>query len=202
MATHSFVEVDLSEAAKLESLVGMSYDLKQAATFALRLKGVLSDGRREGDLIEPLWIAAIVQYFRALGGGVRQNLNEVLLESLNGEQKKRHDWFYEVRGRHVVHSVNTFEKSQTIARFVEEELNERGITAIECNHHRVIGPSIDDVDELISIARALLGSVETLIKEEKTRLLAIVRGIPIDVVLAGRKDAYQPDMDRPERRRT
>ena len=88
MATHSFAEIDLPQAAKLESLVGMSYDLRQAKAFALRLRDILADGREERDLIEPLWIAAIVQYFRAFGGGARQNLNGVLLKSLNHEQSK------------------------------------------------------------------------------------------------------------------
>ena len=147
MATHSFAEIDLPQAAKLESLVGMSYDLHQAKAVALRLRDILADGREERDLIEPLWIATIVQYFRAFGGGARQNLNSALLESLNHEQRQRHDWFYEVRGRHVVHSVNTFEKGQAVARYVVEEVAEKGITGIECNHHRVIGPSSLDVDE-------------------------------------------------------
>ena len=202
MVTHTFIEIDLPEAARLESLVGMSYDLQQARTFATRLKASLATNQEQG-LIEPLWIAAMVQYFRAFGGGVRQNLNDVLLASLDSEQRQKHSWFYEVRGRHVVHSVNTFEKSQTIARYVAEEVNDRGIYAIECNHHRVIGPSSQDVDELIALADTLLTKVNLLAKEEKSRLLTTVKEIPIDELLArGAKEAYHPDMNRPERRRT
>jgi hypothetical protein len=202
MATHSFAEIDIPEAAKLESLMGMSYDLQQAKAFALRLKSILADGRLDRDLIEPLWIAAVVQYFRTFGGGVRQNLNEILLDSLTREQRQGHDWLYELRGRHVVHSVNTFEHSQTIARYVVEDVKDKGITAIECNHYRVIGPSLLDVDGLIALADTLLKGVDSLAREEKARLLTVVRRMPLDTVLAGRtKDAYQPDMDRPERRR-
>lgn len=203
MATHSFVEIDLAEAARLESLVGMSYDLQQAKTFAVRLRGILTNGHLSRDLIEPLWIAAIVQYFRTFGGGVRQNLNDALLDALNSEQKRGHDWFYELHGRHVVHSVNTFEHSQTIARYVVEEVNDKGITAIECNHHRVIGPSLPDVDGLIALVDALLARADSLAGEEKVRLLTVVRNMPLNVVLAGgTKGAYRPDVNRPERRRT
>jgi hypothetical protein len=202
MATHSFVEIDLPEAARLESLIGMSYDLQQAKTFALRLKGILTDGRVDHDLIEPLWIATIVQYFRTFGGGARQNLNDTLLDSLSGEQRREHDWFYELRGRHVVHSVNTFEHSQTIARYVVEDVKDKGITAVECNHHRVIGPSLLDVNGLMALADTLLMRVDSLAREEKARLLTVVRKMPLDVVLAGgTKGAYRPDVDRPERRR-
>jgi hypothetical protein len=203
MATHSFVEVDLPQAAMLEGLTGISYDLRRAQAFAQRLKAVSLTSREDRELTEPLWIAAVVQYFRAFGGGVRQNLNELLLSSLSGEQRELHNWFYEVRGRHIVHSVNTFEKSQTIARYIEEEVADKGITSIECNHSRVIGPGSQDIDRLIELSETILSAVTALASREKARLLTAIREMPLDQLLSrSGRGAHQPDMDHPEKSRS
>jgi hypothetical protein len=124
------------------------------------------------------------------------------LSSLDVEQRKRHDWFYEVRGRHIVHSVNTFEKSQTIARYVEEDVTEKDINSIQCNHTRVIGPSSQDIDKLIELSDTLLARAGALADQEKERVLAIVRETPVGELLSkGTKGVHQPDMDRPKRPR-
>jgi hypothetical protein len=58
-----------------------------------------------------------------------------------------------------------------------------GITSIECNHHLVMGSK--DLDALVELIDVLLQFVDKRIAEEKKRLLAIVRAMPLAVVISG-----------------
>jgi hypothetical protein len=72
-----------------------------------------------------------------------------------------------------------------------------GITGIGCSHGRVSSLSSTDILNVIELTKVLLQHVGARIKEEQTKLLAIVRSMPLQQVLAGGQGAFRVKSDTP-----
>ena len=145
--------------------------------------------------------AALVRYCRTFAGGVRNpQLGSDALASLTKDQREKHDRLQAIRDKHVAHSVNSFEESQPVARYCVERVREEGVTSVDCNHSEIVGLGYEDVSDIIELCTRLLTYVDERLREEKARLLPIVRALPIEQVLAG--EQYNGiTADNPDRRR-
>jgi hypothetical protein len=132
----------------------------------------------------------------------RRSLGEEALAVLTPEQVAKHRYFRAIRDKYVAHSENDFEDSRPIARFLQDRVREEGIEQIQCNHNRVLVLSQDDIDAIIELTTLLLGHVESRLEEEKKKVLAVVRAIPLDEILG---DSQRPlagtDLDPSKTRR-
>lgn len=194
MATNTFVEIDLPEAADLADLTGIEVDLETARNFAQMLKSVFESEKPDWTLVDPLSTAILTRYNRAFVTGVRARLGEEALQMLSGPQREKHLRFRSFRDKHIAHSVNAFEDNQPVARYWIERVKEEGIVSVECNHTRVAGLSSDDVEAVIDLTTVMLAHVKVRLKDEKAKVLEIVRKMPIEEVLAGAKGTRHPDM--------
>jgi hypothetical protein len=184
MATNTFVELNLPEAADVADLTGVHYDLESAKDLALKLRAMVSAGRTcDFSLVDALSTAILVRYSRAFVKGVRRPLQQDALHELSDSQRTNREYFIPLRHKHIAHSVNSFEESTPVARYWVERVETEGITSIECNHHLVMGSK--DLDALVELIDVLLQFVDKRIAEEKKRLLAIVRAMPLAVVISG-----------------
>ena len=64
MANHTWVDLQIPEAAKLADLSGILWDLEHAREFAELLTQEFSSPKTNWGLVEPLSIAAVVMYSR------------------------------------------------------------------------------------------------------------------------------------------
>ena len=192
MAINDFVELNLPEAAALADLTGVQFDLQSAKEFALKLRELLSADRPDYSLVDPLSTATLVRYSRAFVTGVRKPLREEALQELSDSQRRKHEYFRNLRDKHIAHSVNCFEESVPVARYWIERVETEGITSISCNHHVVTGLGSRDLDALVELVDLLLRFVKKKIKEEETRLLATVRAMPLAAVLSGDRGPVVP----------
>lgn len=183
MATNTFVPLELPEAAELADLTGISFDLTTARKYATQIKNAYSN--QDFDSIDSLTIATLIMYLRPFSEGIRLRLGKETLSLLSPSQRAYHDYLYEIRRRHIAHSVNHFEASKPIARYWVERVHTEGITSVECNHERIVGISAQDADAVIDLTTTILRHVEERIENEKKKLLKIVRAMPLEVVLAG-----------------
>jgi hypothetical protein len=201
MATNSFVEIDLPEATDLADLTGIKVDLETARDFARMLKKEFESEKPNWTLVDPLSTAILVRYSRPFVTGVRSCLGEEAIQRLSGPQREKHARLRAFRDKHISHSVNAFEDNQPVARYWEERAKEEGITSIECNHSRITGLSSDDVEAVVELTTEMLVYVDTRLKEEKAKVLEIVRKIPLETVLSGAKGPWFPDMKSIDKRR-
>lgn len=190
MATHTWVDLQIPEAAKLADLSGILWDLKRACEFAELLAQELSSPNANWRLVEPLSIAAVVMYSRPFSGGVRLRLGEDDLKTLTPEQRSAHDHIRAYRDKHVAHSVNVFEENIPRANYCVERVHEEGITGIAYGGGRIVGLSGAEVNAIIELASVLKTQIEAQIKAEQERLLPIVRSMPLEKVLAGGQKAF------------
>jgi hypothetical protein len=83
-----------------------------------------------------------------------------------------------------------------------EHVAEEGITSISHGNARVTGLSGADVAAVLDLSNILRARIEEQIKDEQTRLLEIVRRMPLDEVLAGGQKAFvTSDTDTTKRRK-
>ena len=202
MATNTFVQIDLPEATDLADLTGIQIDLATARDFAKMVNEIFESEKPDLSLVDPLSTAVLVRYSRAFVTGVRTRLGEDALQHLNAAQRQKHDQLRAFRDKHIAHSVNAFEENQPIARYRIGHVKEEGITSVECSHTSVSGLSSDDVEAVIELATAMLCYVDSRLKEEKARILKIVRRMPIEEVLSkGQKFSQFPDLKKVHQRR-
>jgi len=187
MATNTFVEIDLTEAADLADLSGIQVDLQTALRFSEILKRILESERTDWDLVDPLSTAILVRYSRPFVKGVRRWLGDEALRALSPAQRAKHEHLRLFRDKHIAHSVNAFEDNQPVARYWVERVHEEGITAVECNHTRISGLSSADIEAVIELTTAMLAYVEVNLKAEKARVLEIVRQLPLKEVLSSKR---------------
>lgn len=195
MATNTFVEIDLPEAADLADLAGIHFDLESARSLALLLKKQFESEKPDWALVDPLSTAILVRYSRAFVSGVRQHLGEEAFQALTTQQRNKHQRFRAFRNKHIAHSVNAFEENQPVVRYWIERVTIEGITSVECNHTRVSGLSSSDIEDVIELTTVLLFYVDSRLEQEKAKVFEIVRKMPVEDVLAhGRKGTQPPDI--------
>lgn len=190
MATYTWVDLNIPEGVLLADLNGVSVDLKNAREMARTLNKEMESERPNWQLVEPYSIAIAVTYSRPFVTGVRERLGEQHLSIMTPEQRGAHERLRAYRDKHVAHSVNAFEENLPRANYCAERVQEEGITAIGCGHGRVAGLSSKDLNDVIDLTTLLLGYIDSLMSKEKSKLLSIVRAMPLDAVLAGGQKAF------------
>lgn len=188
----------MPEADKLAAYTGIDYDFSSASDFASMLLASIQSG--DYSLAEPMTIAILVRYSRPFLSGVRMHLGQEALNSLNEEQQIRHKYFMAIRGKHLAHSVNEFEENQPVARYWAERVYDEGIESISCNHTRVIGLGVRDLQFLLEIIAILRKHVNGVLVRERATVLAVVRSKPLDEILSGGKLPKAPSTDPSKRR--
>ena len=202
MANHTWVDLQIPEAAKLADLSGILWDLEHAREFAELLTQEFSSPKTNWGLVEPLSIAAVVMYSRPFSGGVRLRLGEEDLKTLTPEQRVAHDHIRAYRDKHVAHSVNVFEENNPRANYCVERVHEEGITGIGYGGGRIVGLSGTEANAIIELASALEKQISAQIKAEQERLLPIVRSMPLEKVLAGGQKSFVAGSRDVAKRRT
>ena len=192
MATNSFVEIDIDEAVDLADLTGITHDFERTKRFAEHLKEMLENGGSH--LHEPITTAILVRYNRPFMTGVRRSLTESDLAELSPEQKKAHERFRLWRNKHIAHSVNVFEENQPVARYWIERFDLEGFTSVECNSIELGGMSLCDVEIVIELANHFIEKLKPRLKQEKEKVLKVVRSLKKERVLAMAKPAKVPKM--------
>ena len=97
-------------AARLGDLSLVLLDLRSVIELCRRLGSELAKPAAERDnlTIEALWTAALVKYVRCFTSGKRTELDASVFEDINGA-RDTHQYFKNMRDKHVAHSVNPFE---------------------------------------------------------------------------------------------
>ena len=187
MATHTFVYFEHEEAAELARLQSIKFDLQstvQLCEFFEEQCAQSAYGYAGSEITDAFSTAILVRYSRAFVSGVRRGIGSVVVENLPPEQRENHQRIRAFRDKHIAHSVNAFESTRVQARYCLERVEQEGITGVSTEHHRVIGLSSKDVTEIQELCRMMMGYLDSEIEKEKTRLLAILRSMPVSEVLS------------------
>ncbi|MFQ5779329.1 MAG: hypothetical protein ACE5HN_00920 [Nitrospiria bacterium] len=175
MVTHTFVNIDLEEAAYLADLTGVEYDLRSTIELCDELKELIEASDYRGSRIDTLSTTISVRYSRSFGSGVRKKINIENIGSINEKLLEEHERILAIRNKHIAHSVNAFEENQVVGYYVLENPEEKGIRSISVQHGRVVGLSYSDADSIIQLSKLALEYVKSEIEKEKSKILKLVR---------------------------
>lgn len=202
MADYRYVPITDSEAAYLADLNGIAMDLNSAISLARTLQRHFESEKFDGEIVDALSTAILVRYSRPFMKGVRARLDAEVIETLSNYERSLHERYRAYRDKHIAHSVNSFEENIVVGYYNSDKVNEDGIASISVQHHRVMGLSSADLDNLITLATKIEKHVEELMKSEKNKVLARVRLRPIEEVL---RQKIEPigvlDMSKIDKRR-
>ena len=202
MATYKYVDVDIDDAKYLADLNGAEVDLSSAIQLCNYLNIHFETGNLETEIIDALSTAILVRYARPFMSGVREKLNIDELDGLTRNDINNHNKYISFRSKHITHSVNIFEENQVVAYYNDEKVKNEGIQSISVQHHRVMGLSSIDLDNIIGLSKKVRKNIKQIIDSEKEKVLDIIRGIPIGEVLArGTKGPTILDMSKIDKRR-
>lgn len=193
MATYDFIGIDLEEASLLADLNGVKLDLESVKLFARYLANSFASKEiPPGEIVHAFPAAILVYYSRPFMSGVRRNISlkgplPEILTGLNKKHRKLHEKFMEWRNKHIAHSVNPFKENQVVAHYNDEKVLQQGFLYVSVHQRRHMGFNSQVLAEIEELTTAILNRVDTKIKEETTRLLGVIRQMPITALLANDK---------------
>ncbi len=174
MTNYSNYRLPIPEANLLASLIGIEQDLCGVISYCDFLLGNTEIMRLNPLVREAVSVAAVIRYARCFLKGVRGNLENNLLDG-NEELSQDHNYFILLRNKHFAHSVNPFEENEVTVQIADHFTLAQEITTINSFHKRVLGLSLADTALLKRLAEAVLDNVKATMKQEKIRLLPLVK---------------------------
>lgn len=202
MPSYSFIELAPREEAEVfVDYTSIEHDLRTSRDFAeLYLTEYPKVGSPRG-LVEALMVAMIIRYARSFGGGVRRSKLPKPDNVLTKEEIVCHEFYMALRDKYIAHSVNAYEECQLVARFWDHKVQSDGINEVGCIHTRVAGLSEQDARHIIDLIDTWLEHVAKKLRDEKEKLLTLIRKEPFEKLLQGSPGPKTLDLSKPLRRR-
>lgn len=189
MATSGPREIPADLAGELGELYGVEQDLEATKDYCERLRRELSDfTSADWTLVYALSEAAVVRYARCFTNGTRVNLDPSLL---GPNAREVHNWLWNLRNKHVAHSVNEFESWSVIVHVVEPP-DPAAVHHVSMGAGRVGGLSPDLVESLLSLCDITLEHLRPRIERLRASVEEAVLSRPIDEVYSWRQPAPFP----------
>ncbi|HAH19401.1 MAG: hypothetical protein A2Y00_09765 [Omnitrophica WOR_2 bacterium GWF2_43_52] len=182
MAHITHVPLNFEEAWDLADLEGRKHDLewvKEVSQKYLQCFDKISDF-----IIHDVFCSAIiVRYGRAHNKGRKKIMPAECFKGLTQEEKDKHNFFMNLRNKHYAHSANNYEYNIPKAwiRNIDSpgpEFDQVGVV-----HERIVGLSIQEIRDIMSLVEKLLPNLENKIKETKNTVTEIAKRISISELI-------------------
>jgi hypothetical protein len=179
-------EVDYEEAGRLADLASIYQDLSFTINVLRRLIQLLKDGSKDDTLIQSFWTAALISYVRCFSSGKRfglsKNIFEKLASDLEGGGIAAHQYFKDLRDKHIAHSVNPFEQIKVGLVLSEPSNPRQEVLGVSTLSQKLICVGVETVESLLKMALIAHKQVAIFAKEYECKTLEVGRTLPIDVL--------------------
>lgn len=162
---YRIVTVDTASCAELRDLTSYRRDLELAKVYADAFYSNVVAGEIQGsrDPLIGLWNAAVTAYGRAFNSGVRHGAR-ISTEKLDEDELKSHEYFLDLRNKHVAHAVNGYEDTVVIAYLTNSAFMPRMVTRTGQVHTDLIHDPESAPLELSALCVKLVGELNARIK--------------------------------------
>lgn len=209
MADKDFIRLNEPEAHKLADMKGVLIDLRMVSGLCHKLKRMLDSAPGTDTLdLEAFQTAALIRYGRCFKGGRRNAflLDLSFIQQLPARLRGTHRAAIALRDKHIAHSINDWELNEPVAQVRFEKGKIPEVVAVQVNHHHVIASASDWLTSLATLASTLADHVELLFEEERQRVLAVAKTIPVHEMLRRRRaparfPGQQRDLAKPRGRK-
>jgi hypothetical protein len=118
------------EAAHLADLQGIDHDLQTALSCCAFLDQQTGKNRRDLVTWDAVGSHAVIQYARCFAKGGRGSLQHHLLAAAPEELARAHEFFIDLRNKHIAHSVNCFEENTVVVRLQMEGREPQSVDSV------------------------------------------------------------------------
>lgn len=116
------------KARELADLDSILLDLRSILESCRRLIQLIDSESGDAVLLEALWTSSLVRYVRCFSHGRRAGLRPEILDEIIEGAREAHQFFKEIRDKHISHSVNPFEQVEVGVILTPEN---KGIRKVE-----------------------------------------------------------------------
>lgn len=173
-------KADSSEAQKLADLAAMIQDFRTIMQACSRLKNLLEENSKDHLLIESLWTSALIKYARCFATGKRFDLSKDIFQNLQGEPLKAHQFYIDLRNKHIAHSVNPYEQMEVGFILSFANAPEKKIVGVSTLAMRHIVSDKNGVQQLGMLSKIAYDKICSMAKESEQKVLEEGKKIPID----------------------
>ena len=167
--------IDSPVATPLADLAGIRDDLQAVLSYCDLLDGQVLNNYIYPVTWDALSVAAVVTYCRCFSSGLRRPLERSLLESADQALRQAHEYFVELRNKHVAHSVNAFEENVVLATVEFEGEQPQHVSDVSVHSLRFVGVHHQILSLLRSLAEYLLSAVELQYETKRKEVTSIAQ---------------------------
>lgn len=193
------VKINFEEAKKMADQVGIIEDLKFAIECSKKLINIPEEEKQRQQLqTRALWSSALISYVRCFSTGKRYGIDPKIFNSYKRKGAlKAHEYFKNLRDKHIAHSVNPFEKN-IIGLILENEIKEKKILGVARLGRTLLSPGEDDIKTFMELSVFAAQTTEKEIKQLEKAILKKAKKLSIEklyknermrIVTPGEKDA-------------
>ncbi len=146
MDKSAVLRFESDEAKKLAELVSIRQDLTFVMEATKHLSKLMRENSEDHIQIRCLWSAALVAYIRCFTSGTRFGLNKDIFSTTDGGETT-HQYFKDIRDKHIAHSVNPFEEVQ-VGLVLSEHSEEDFSGVVKLSAFRLT----DDIHNILELA--------------------------------------------------
>lgn len=173
-------QVDYKESRNLADLGSILQDLTFTIEICKRLIQLLKDDSQDPVLLESFWTAALIHYVRCFTSGKRYGLSKGIFEDLPGDAIEVHEFYKNLRDKHIAHSVSPYEQPEVGLILSPKDSGEKKVIGVATLSMRHICTTVEGVKDLSRLATVLRKKVATLAKECEDKVLEVGKSLPID----------------------
>lgn len=202
MAHYKNYRFPVPEAKRMASLISIEQDLSGVVEYCDLMDKKLAIKDWNSIEWEAFSAAAVVRYARCFTSGVREPLNEQLLDAADDDLRQAHNYFIALRSKHVAHSVNPFEENDVTVQIATHYKSSTEIQSINSHHGRLLGLGFGEPALLKRLAQWLLKQVQQRMNDEKPKLLALAQAMALEQLKSFGRPMAAADTERHHVRRT
>ncbi|HDY67480.1 MAG TPA: hypothetical protein ENH85_06800 [Candidatus Scalindua sp.] len=196
-------KVDFSDAQRLADLWGIIQYFRTIMQACSRLERLVDENSEDNILIESLWTAALIRYARCFATGKRFGLPRDVFQGQKGEPIKCHQFYMDLRDKHIAHSVNSFEQTEVGLVLSPVSSSEKKVVGVVRLSMRHFVPDKTGIHQLGSLSKVAHDKTCSLAKEIENKVLEEGRKIPIqELYRIARSQLVAPGPDSVNKPRT
>ena len=180
MTVYKNIAISLPGSRELAELGGIIEDLKWVEDACTKLVDLWKDPQRDALLLEGMSAAALVRDFRCFSSGVRPRLPSEIVEKAPDAWRKAHQYYKDVRDKHVAHSVNLLEENAITATVPESDPSSFEVEVLGFYHQRISPLGLSDAENLRSLAEGVRLGLEEKKETEMGELLKKIQEVPVE----------------------
>ncbi|MDO8724357.1 MAG: hypothetical protein Q7J31_19310 [Syntrophales bacterium] len=172
--------VDFPEAKQLGDIASILMDLQTVVEMCKRIAVLLESKNEDHILMDALWSMSLVRYVRCFTSGKRYGLKmEELFNNLKGDPIGAHQFYKNMRDKHVAHSVNPYEQMHVGLVLSPPDSEKQEVVGVSILHGTYLCPQIDGVKQLGTLAEVALNHVRNIGKEYQDLVMEKGKKLPI-----------------------